>query len=424
MKIGKIINYHRKKQQMTQEQLCDGICSISHLSKIENNSKEVNIATLNLLCLKLGISVEDEKNKVNDIQIKLQIFYDAIERLHHKKAETLYTELSQYKEFVQYTELLYLYELYMLRYILFLNKVDLAEQVIEKIEQNTRMFSEFELFVWNVINAIFNHKRSNFLKSLDLLDGVKDLRKKYRDEVTEYYYLKSLMHCRLGQSTLAIYFGNKALEVFKQRNNIIRTLDVKTILSIHLTEMGEYERAEDILKEILDDAELINNTALIEMAWHNLGFLYGTQNKSEKALESYYKSLELIEKYTEGYYLTLSNIAIHLLKLQKSEEVVEILEHELALFEDTTKIEYIKLQVLYFEAKKDEEALIHYLMEEGIPLMEKYDNWMKVYEYSERIAEYYQQQGDSHLANKYLQISLQQMKKTHSTGVNGSKIHN
>ncbi|MEH7613878.1 hypothetical protein, partial [Gottfriedia acidiceleris] len=81
------------------------------------------------------------------------------------------------------------------------------------------------------------------IKSLDLLEEVKDLRKLYRDDITEYYYLKSLMHCRLGQSALAIYFGNKALEVFKKRNNIIRMLDVKTILSIHLTETGEYERA-------------------------------------------------------------------------------------------------------------------------------------------------------------------------------------
>ncbi|MEH7613738.1 helix-turn-helix domain-containing protein, partial [Gottfriedia acidiceleris] len=160
MKIGKIMNYHRKKQQMTQEQLCDGICSISHLSKIENNSKEVNIETLNLLCMKLGISVEDEKNKVSHIKIKLQEFYDAIERLHHKKANTLYQDLTEYKEFVQYTELLYVYELYMLRYTLFLNQVDLAEQIIEKMGQNTKMFSEFELFVWNVLNAIFNHKRN------------------------------------------------------------------------------------------------------------------------------------------------------------------------------------------------------------------------------------------------------------------------
>ncbi|MGG2024687.1 helix-turn-helix domain-containing protein [Gottfriedia sp. S16(2024)] len=417
MKIGKIINYHRKKQQMTQEQLCDGICSISHLSKIENNSKEVNIETLNLLCMKLGISVEDEKNKVNHIKIKLHEFYDSIERLHHKKADALYLDLRKYREFVLYTELLYVYELYMLRYILFLNQLELAEQMIEKMSQNVRMFSEFELFVWNVLNAIFNHKRNNFIKSLNFLDEVKDLRKQYRDEITEYYYLKSLMHCRLGQSALAIYFGNKALEVFKQRNNIIRTLDVKTILSIHLTETGEYERAENLLKEILDDAELIQNTTIVEMAWHNLGYLYGAKNLSEKALECYYKSLALIEKNTESYYLTLGNIASHLLKLQKNEQVVNMLEHELELFEEKTKLEYVKLRVLYFEAKNEEKALIQYLMEDGLPIMEKHGNRMKVYEYSERIAEYYQDQGDPLLANKYLQISLHQMKKTHNKGV-------
>ncbi|MFT0138612.1 helix-turn-helix domain-containing protein [Alcanivoracaceae bacterium MT1] len=68
MNLGKIIYYHRKKQKMTQEDLCRGICSASHLSKIENNSKDVNEETLTLLCNRLGISIEKEGNFSRSIQ--------------------------------------------------------------------------------------------------------------------------------------------------------------------------------------------------------------------------------------------------------------------------------------------------------------------------------------------------------------------
>lgn len=35
-KIGKQVFYKRLQQKMTQEELCQGICSVSYLSKIEN----------------------------------------------------------------------------------------------------------------------------------------------------------------------------------------------------------------------------------------------------------------------------------------------------------------------------------------------------------------------------------------------------
>ncbi|MEH7802743.1 helix-turn-helix transcriptional regulator, partial [Bacillus pumilus] len=47
--IGQIIKLYRYKQNMTQSELAEGICSVSHLSKIENGSKEANQDTINLL---------------------------------------------------------------------------------------------------------------------------------------------------------------------------------------------------------------------------------------------------------------------------------------------------------------------------------------------------------------------------------------
>ena len=62
MKIGSLIKFHRTKLGMTQNELATGICSISHLSKIENNSKEGNSETIRLLLEKLNIQLHEVKN--------------------------------------------------------------------------------------------------------------------------------------------------------------------------------------------------------------------------------------------------------------------------------------------------------------------------------------------------------------------------
>ncbi|WP_200416618.1 helix-turn-helix domain-containing protein [Virgibacillus salexigens] len=121
MNIGKIIFYHRKKQKKTQEQLCEGICSTTHLSKIENSSKEGNLETLELLCKRLDVTIEEENKKTQFLKKQLSQFNEAMERLHIENANELYQVLISHKAFIQYTEMVYLYELYMSRFLLLRN---------------------------------------------------------------------------------------------------------------------------------------------------------------------------------------------------------------------------------------------------------------------------------------------------------------
>jgi len=57
MNVGSLIKYYRTKQGMTQSELVEGICSVPHLSKIENNGKEGNDQTIDLLLKRLGANL-------------------------------------------------------------------------------------------------------------------------------------------------------------------------------------------------------------------------------------------------------------------------------------------------------------------------------------------------------------------------------
>ncbi|SFD13811.1 Helix-turn-helix domain-containing protein [Bacillus sp. 491mf] len=404
MGIGKIIYYHRKKQCKTQEQLCRGICSVTHLSKIENNSKEANLDTLKLLCERLGVSVEEEERKIQDFQKKIDAFYDAIERLNKGKANSLYNFLNNHKEYISCTKLIFLYELCELRYYLFLDQLDEVEKRFGGINRYKRKFSQYERYLSDFLYAIYYFKRKELTTSLKVLNDISESVEIYSDKIKEYYYYQALVHSKLNHSTLAIYFGYKALKVFQETSNIYRILHVKTIIAIHLIRTGEYKTAETVLLEMLDDAELIQNVSETARTLHNLGFLYYSQKKPAEALDYYYKSLQLKQKYTEDYYLTLGNIAQILVEMQEYKKVVEMLKEELYILENKESPEYVRLNVLYLQALGEEELLIHYLIRHGLPIMERENQLKEALEYAEKISFYYEE-SDLLLSNQYLRIS-------------------
>ncbi|WP_236355819.1 helix-turn-helix domain-containing protein, partial [Exiguobacterium chiriqhucha] len=61
--IGNIIRFNRIKAKKTQHEVATGICSISHLSKIEKGVYLPNQETLHLLLERLGKKIDFEKDQ-------------------------------------------------------------------------------------------------------------------------------------------------------------------------------------------------------------------------------------------------------------------------------------------------------------------------------------------------------------------------
>ena len=57
---GKLIKFYREKAGLTQGQLCEGICSATHLSKIEREITEYSGEITLLLSQRLNICLENE----------------------------------------------------------------------------------------------------------------------------------------------------------------------------------------------------------------------------------------------------------------------------------------------------------------------------------------------------------------------------
>ena len=417
MSIGKIIYYHRKKQHKTQEQLCHGICSVSHLSRIENNFKEANTKTLQLLCERLHISIEEENKKTQLLKRQLELFYDAMERLQKEKAAALYKELLEHKEYVQCTEMIYLYELYMLRYLLFLDRFSEFEEVSSKMKKDVAKYSSFEAYVWDFLQAIYYGHKQQYVQSLEILNRLEDKAVQYSEKITDYYYYRAATHGLLYQYSLSLHYANKALRVLQDTNNILRIVHVKIIIAVNLIYIGKFERADQMLVLVLSDAELLRNTDMKAIALHNLGFLYHRQGNFQKMLEYFSKSLDLKQKYTLSYYVTVSSFAEALTEFNEHEKAAALLKQELDSFQDRKSPMYVEQKILYLEALGDKKTLVQYLIKHGLPTLERRMHFRRAIKYLDMITAYYKEKKDLTSVNHYLLASNRILKNAlHNIG--------
>ena len=54
---GAILSYYRKKYDLALEQVCDGICSVSTLSRLEDGSRCADSLSSSLLLDRIGIQI-------------------------------------------------------------------------------------------------------------------------------------------------------------------------------------------------------------------------------------------------------------------------------------------------------------------------------------------------------------------------------
>ncbi|MBO9130679.1 helix-turn-helix domain-containing protein [Bacillus sp. 165] len=411
MSVGKIIYYHRKKQNKTQEQLCKGICSVTHMSKIENNSKEVNLKTLQLLCERLGISIEEENKKTQLLKSQLNQLYDAIERIHKEKADTLYNELLLHKEYILCTDMIYLYELYTLRYLLFLNRITEFEQASEAMKNKVTKYSPFERYLWDFLQGVYHGQKLQYLQALEILGILEEQAEQYSEKVTDYYHFRSIIHGKLHHYSLSVHYAYKALRIFQNTGNMFRILHVKITLAFNLIYSNEFKRAEEILLPVLSDGELLQDTYTKAITTHNLGFLYHRQGNLQEALNYYSQSVQLKQKHTITYYNSLLDYIQTLIDLKENEQALNLLQQELDTFSDQKSLQYVKLMILYLQTMGEEKKLIPYLVKHGLPTMEQCMEFRRAVEYADIIAAHYQEKGELDSANQYLQVSNRLLKR-------------
>ncbi|MFB7142950.1 helix-turn-helix domain-containing protein, partial [Gottfriedia sp. NPDC056225] len=131
---GKIIQFYRKLRNFTQSELSEGICSATHISKIERGLTEVSDNTILLIAERLKINLEDETKAYNSLDNLLEEWLQSIIMKIEIKADHLKQQLEEI-QLLHISNFFQFYKVILTKYYLFKNNDKLAKEQLEYLNR-------------------------------------------------------------------------------------------------------------------------------------------------------------------------------------------------------------------------------------------------------------------------------------------------
>ncbi|MDX8346146.1 helix-turn-helix transcriptional regulator [Rossellomorea sp. YZS02] len=310
MSYGHKVRYLRKKKQMKQEDLSRGICSVSYLSKIENEILQPSDETIELLLNRLGY-IEDA-NALTEIQGRLYQWNNTFMTRDVEESDRLY----HYFEGNDFSnESIQLdYKVLRIRYDLQHDKiahvkkelVDLTEKTIDMSLKTRFYFYKHSAYYFyhvgkfdEAVKQIFESQK--FIAFLDLSSI----------ELADFYYTFSFMNSKNDNTKTAVKYAEMALSHFQAIYMLHKCVDCHILLGICHKRNFYYDLAQEHYDTALSLAVKIHYHEMVPPIKHNLGSLYSIAGKDEQALGLF---KELYEKQSDFQSYNSARIVLSLVK--------------------------------------------------------------------------------------------------------------
>ena len=126
MDEGLIIKLYRERAGLTQAQLGKGICSVTHVSKIERGLTQCSKEIINLICERLNIDLQKELEQNELLEKKLHEWLEVMVKQQIADIELLKQEIED-NTFVHVSEAHHFYRILVARYFLLKGEIILVK---------------------------------------------------------------------------------------------------------------------------------------------------------------------------------------------------------------------------------------------------------------------------------------------------------
>lgn len=389
MDIGKIIKTKRKELGLTQSEVCEGICSVTHLSKIENNTTSVADDVIQLICKRLNINIEEEKKRIENIKLMLNKFREAMIFGKEEVVDEIADELEREYYYIENSELRILYKLYLMRYYLFKEDLDYAYKLGKELEDLRNKFSQLENNLLNHFWGIYYIVNKDGKRALEFLSNISE---DYYYSSIEIDYHLSLAYSLNSSTLLSYYYGSKALEHFHKHKLFNRVIDAELVLCMQLAKGDKNEILLSIskFKELLELSSTNYTKAII---LHNIGFSLMRLKNYTEAIKYFDEALKHKKRDT---YLYLTSYYAKLFSKILNNDIVTKSEAERGL-NISRKINSKKYEVLFqtmlFYIDNDEK-LYHFLKSKAIDYFISVKLEDHIDFYGQKLIDYYKSKND------------------------------
>lgn len=393
MEFGPLIKYYRTQKGITQKELAAGICSIPHLSKIENNSKDANEETISLLLARLAVSFEEMEEKEELIKSLLRDFGEKINFYLRDEIEEIYQKLKQFEHVIPFSAHMYSYELYKYRYLLFKGLLSEAEGQRDILHKQKKNFSQHERYLFRYYNAVFLILKGQYRKADAIFDEL-FVENNHESVNGEFLYHWTFVKSSLDQPGHAIHFGKQALQIFMNQHNFYRILHTLMVLGINYSRSSIYEEAQVCFNHLIRNAELLKEEKILPQIYHNMGYLQNRMNNVKDALRYYEKSLTLQPIKNQHYYVTLYAMGEIYYNLDLIEKAKECFQHVKSLSKEIVGVKKQSLlSSFYLTHMESPEKAMKFLETKVIPYLES------AKEHKDDLTRYYKLLSEHHNQN-------------------------
>jgi HTH-type transcriptional regulator, quorum sensing regulator NprR len=364
---GKLIKFHREEAGLTQSQLAQGICSVTHLSKIERSITEYSQLVTDLLAKKLGITMAVERSRYYLLQEKLSEWNNSIIMVQSNEIHQLKGEIE--KESLRFlADFKFQYHLLLARYYLFINEKPKTKEVLEMIKSQHSSLNRYEQNFLKHVDGIYLFLTGNFKSCIETL---KQIDHDYPN--SEYYYHLAIAYHSIQSNIFAYFYGQKALQFFQSTLNILRIIDTETLLLVQLNskEPHDMDETKQQYEKLLKVCESVNSTDRASKIYHNLAFEYYRRKRYSEAKHYYEKALELISEAASHYTLSLNGYisACYKGKLLSEAELIDLSKKGLKITKQNQDPKQMDFEIQLHTIYQNEKELYEYIEKTVLPIL-------------------------------------------------------
>ncbi|WP_188455109.1 helix-turn-helix domain-containing protein [Virgibacillus oceani] len=410
MEIGPYIKLHRIKQEMTQAELAEGIVSFAYLSKIENQKTEASPDVISLLCTRLGIQLDNEK----DITIKekcQQWFGQLFEVNNKEEIKKNYKELEELME-TTHSESLVMYEIHKIRYFLILGEKEEALKQINSLAEISSTFDSLHQFYWYKFKGNYNSTDGEFNQAMRMYKLAEDKLNQLdlaEEEIADLHYTIAVTHSKLRNTLESIDYADRALDIFRIQYNFIRCAQCHILLGISYRRIKMYDKSiknHNLAKHL---GNLSKNKQVIQLTNQNLGYLHSTKGDIKEAIHYYTEVVDDPEVDLNARLTAVTSLIKEYYNIYNIDQTKEMIEKGMELLEgdvsETYRLYRYVINTYDYAIKQEKEKFESLVIDEFIPYLRKHKDYANLVVYANMLGKHYEKVSKYKDSVKYYKLA-------------------
>jgi len=345
----------------------------------------------------------DQKDTVMFTE-QLEKLYDNIKAEQIRAAGKIRNEIAELEAFIRDEKLLARSMLYDARLEMLKGDLDKGEKLLEGAAE-AFVLTDGNLYYYHFFKGLLLYRLGNLQEAIVEYERAEPFLTVQIDqrEVSDFYYKLANTYYYMGMTVFSVLNADKAIEAAMRHNQELQLAKCRQLQGLNYLEMTDFRKAEELFLSALEHGAPDSELRLPLYIHHNLGVLYFKQNRLEKALGHFDRSMQY--KHPEYYLKSLYHVTECHFLLGNREQAMEYFAEGFARSkerdEDTYKWMFAMLHKQYIDRYSFEGV-----WQEGIKYFQSIEDDSNVRYFSEQLAKYYKENQDFENASKYYLLTL------------------